>query len=54
MITVSLDDDSVRLVLADGHRGTNAEFDRFGFVTTWIDGNGQHVYFDDLTYTWKQ
>ena len=20
-------------------------------VTTWIDGNSQHVYFDDLTYT---
>ena len=53
-ITFSLDDRSVRLVLADGHRATSAEFNRFGFVTTWIDGNGQHVYFDDLTYTWKQ
>ena len=24
--------------------------DRFGLITTWIDGNGQRVYFDDLTY----
>lgn len=29
-------------------------FDRFGLVTAWIDGNGQQVYFDDLTYTWRQ
>jgi hypothetical protein len=29
-------------------------FDRFGIVTTWIDGNGQSVYFDDLTYTSTQ
>ena len=29
-------------------------FDRFGLVTTWIDGNGQTVYFDDLTYTDSQ
>jgi hypothetical protein len=30
------------------------EFDRFGIVTTWIDGNSQHVYIDDLTYTFRQ
>jgi hypothetical protein len=30
------------------------EFDRFGVVTTWIDGNSQRVYFDDLTYTFRQ
>jgi hypothetical protein len=30
------------------------EFDRFGIVTTWIDGNSQHVYFDDLVYTVQQ
>lgn len=29
-------------------------FDRFGIVTTWIDGNSQHVYFDDLMYTFRQ
>jgi hypothetical protein len=30
------------------------EFDRFGIVTTWIDGNSQRVYFDDLSYTFEQ
>ena len=29
-------------------------FDRFGIITTWIDGNSQDIYFDDLSYTWKQ
>jgi hypothetical protein len=24
------------------------------YVATWIDGNAQRVYFDDLTYTWRQ
>lgn len=28
--------------------------DRFGLITTWIDGNGQSIYFDDLTYTASQ
>ena len=32
-----------------GNRG--AHFNRFGIITTHIDGNGQTVYFDDLTYT---
>lgn len=27
---------------------------RFGFVTTWTDGNGQRMYLDDLTTTWRQ
>lgn len=31
-----------------------AQFNRFGFVTPWIDGNGQVVYLDDLWYTEKQ
>ena len=34
--------------------GTQVEFDRFGIITTWIDGNAQRVYFDDLTYTMTQ
>jgi hypothetical protein len=33
---------------------SQVEFDRFGIITTWIDGNAQRVYFDDLTYTVKQ
>jgi hypothetical protein len=32
----------------------DVSFDRFGIITTWIDGNGQNIYFDDLAYTWKQ
>ncbi len=52
---------SLRAVL-DGEGGsveiadlpqTQVEFDRFGIITTWIDGNAQRVYFDDLTYTVK-
>ena len=53
-ITVTLDKQSVGLDLAAGHKATGARFDRFGLVTTWIDGNGQQVYFDDLSYTCKQ
>lgn len=33
---------------------TAATFNRFGFVTPWIDGNGQVVYLDDIRYTVKQ
>ncbi len=53
-ITVTLGGRSVSLDLAKGQRDAGTRFDRFGLVTTWIDGNGQRVYFDDLTYTWKQ
>jgi hypothetical protein len=53
-ISVTLDGRAVHLDLADRQRGKGARFDRFGLVTTWIDGNGQRVYFDDLSYTWKQ
>jgi hypothetical protein len=53
-MTVSFDGQKVHLDLADGHRKAPAEFDRFGIVSTWIDGNAQHVYFDDLSYTWRQ
>jgi hypothetical protein len=53
-ITVTLDGKSVSLDLREGHKAVGARFDRFGFVTTWIDGNGQRVYLDDLSYTWRQ
>ena len=53
-ITVTLDGKRVALDLGKGHRAAGARFDRFGLVTTWIDGNGQKVYFDDLTYTASQ
>ncbi len=53
-IVVALDGNSSSVDLGAGHRATGARFDRFGLVTTWIDGNGQRVYFDDLTYTFEQ
>lgn len=53
-ITVTLDNHSVKLALGKGHKALGASFDRFGIITTWIDGNSQTVFLDDLTYTWKQ
>lgn len=53
-MTVTFDGQQAQLNLAPGHREAPARFDRFGIVTTWIDGNAQHVYFDDLTYTVRQ
>ena len=53
-ITVTLDDRPVHLDLAEGDKAAGATFDRFGLVTPWIDGNGQVVYFDDVTYTTGQ
>ncbi len=53
-VTVTLDGKAVTLDLGQGHRAAGARFDRFGLVTTWIDGNGQKVYFDDLSYTARQ
>ena len=40
------------LPLSPGHKAMGARFNRFGFVTPWIDGNCQTVYFDDLHYTY--
>jgi hypothetical protein len=53
-ITLTLDGKAVRLDLGEGTRKAGALFDRFGIVTTWVDGNGQTIYFDDLTYTCRQ
>jgi hypothetical protein len=53
-ITVTLDKQTVNLVLGKGHKSAGARFDRFGLITTWIDGNSQTIYFDDLTYTCHQ
>src|SRR5262249_10143605 len=53
-VFVKFDGKPATLDLAEGHRKTGARFDRFGLVTTWIDGNAQRVYFDDLTYTCEQ
>lgn len=53
-ITVTLDSRSVHLDLEAGQKTADTRFDRFGIVTTWIDGNAQQIYFDDLTYTCMQ
>jgi hypothetical protein len=50
-IIVSLDGQAVTLNLDPGHKQIGAHFNRFGMITTHIDGSGQTVYFDDLTYT---
>jgi len=50
-IVLSLDGQPIALNLSVGHKSIGANFDRFGIITTHIDGNGQTVYFDDLTYT---
>jgi len=50
-IVVTLDGQAVTLNLDSGHKQIGASFNRFGIITTHIDGSGQTVYFDDLTYT---
>ena len=53
-ITLTLGKQSVQLVLGKGSRASGAKFNRFGLITTWVDGNSQTIYFDDLAYTCKQ
>lgn len=53
-IKISLDGQSYTMEFAEGLRAVGANFDRFGLVTPWIDGNAQVVYFDDLSYTATQ
>src|SRR5262249_6522768 len=53
-LRVTLDGHSGMLDLAAGLRTAGARFDRFGILTTRIDGNAQRIYFDDLTYTCRQ
>ena len=53
-ITLTLDGQTAHVDLRPEDRLPGEIFDRFGIVTTWIDGNGQSIYFDDLTYTATQ
>jgi hypothetical protein len=53
-IVVTFDGQEARLDIARGNDDKPTSFDRFGIVTTWIDGNAQRVYFDDLSYTARQ
>jgi hypothetical protein len=50
-ITVELEGKSIGLDLGAGHRRQGARFNRFGIITTCIDGNYEIIYFDDLEYT---
>lgn len=53
-ITATLDGERATLPLPREHQAMGAHFNRFGLISTHTDGNGQHLYFDDLTYTWTQ
>jgi hypothetical protein len=53
-VAATLDGRTVRLPLQPGDRQGAHRFDRFGLVTTWVDGNSQTIFFDDLTYTVRQ
>ena len=54
VMRIMLDEQTAILQLRDGDKSSGATFDRFGIVTSWIDGNSQNVYFDDITYTVSQ
>jgi len=51
---VVFDGDSRTFDLEEGDRSAGTTFDRFGIVTSWIDGNSQNIYWDDITYTVPQ
>jgi len=53
-LKVTLDGQSNVLPLTSADRASGARFDRFGIISTWVDGNSQTIYFDDLTYTFRQ
>jgi hypothetical protein len=53
-ISLFLDGDQVVVNLSPTDKQTGAEFDRFGIITTQIDGHSQFIYFDDLSYTYLQ
>jgi hypothetical protein len=53
-LKVSYDGQSVAVDLPADLPAADTRFDRFGIVSTWIDGNAQTVYFDDLSYTYRQ
>jgi hypothetical protein len=54
VITVTLDDKRATLAMPAEHQAFGAHFNRFGIISTHTDGNVQHIYFDDLIYTWSQ
>ena len=53
-IDVTFDGAKATLAIPRPHVAMGAHFNRFGLISTHTDGNGQHLYFDDLTYTASQ
>ena len=53
-ITIKFDGNSETYGFKEGIKESGTTFDRFGIVTSWIDGNSQDVFWDDITYTIKQ
>jgi hypothetical protein len=53
-IALGFDGKSVHLEIAQDSGWATTRFNRFGIITTWVDGNGQQIYFDDLIYTCRQ
>ena len=53
-IAVVLDDKRTEMAVPCDRQIVGTQFNRFGFVTTWIDGNGQRLYLDDVKYTCRQ
>jgi hypothetical protein len=53
-LTLSMDGITARLDLPQGEVLASTRFDRFGIVTTSIDGNAQRIYFDDLRFTSRE
>jgi hypothetical protein len=55
IIRLTFDGQDIReLEIPLDERDTPTRFDRFGIISTWVDGNGQLIYFDDLVYTCRQ
>jgi hypothetical protein len=50
-ISVTLDGKSASFDFELDEKARDTSFDRFGIVTSWIDGNSQDVYWDDISYT---
>ena len=53
-ITVTFDGKRNTFDLESPAESQRTSFDRFGVVTTWIDGNSQSVYWDDIGYSVTQ
>jgi hypothetical protein len=54
VIRVTLDGQPAVLEVPPGDKVIGAHYNRFGIISTHTDGNGQHLYLDDVVYTWKQ